>query len=166
MKSILSIYDLLPVVLLVLQTFLFLFCAIAVLRYLKILQLPYAGMEYSQLIKGVGILMSIMIIGFSDAEAVVQTVKTFHNYGDGFYRNTFIKFSQFILLLMIAECIFGFLCFIALRIIPGFRTSSAAEDDIPKAILQVLIIIIIAILMYTCTSSIIETLTPKYINFN
>lgn len=117
MKSILSVYDLLPALLLVLQTFIFLFSTIAVLRYLKILQLPYAGMEYSKLVKAAVILLSVMIISFSDIDGVVQAVKTFHNYDGGFYRNLFIKFSQFMLIIVLTICFFGFLCFIALRII-------------------------------------------------
>ena len=166
MKSILNIYDLLPVLLLVLQTLIFLLTTILVLRYLKILQLPYAGMQYSKLVIAAVILFSVMIISFADVEAVVQSVKTFHNYGDGFYRNLFIKFSQLILIIVLAVCFFGLLCFIAIRIIPGFRQTSATEDDIPGAILKALVMLIIGILLYACAKEISETITPKYINFS
>jgi len=166
MKSILNIYDLLPFFLLVLQTFIFLFSTIAGMRYLKILQLPYAGMLYSKVIIAAVILFSVMIISFVDIDAVVQSVKTFHNYGDGFYRNLLIKFSQFILIIVLAMCFFGLLCFIALRIIPGFRQTSSDEEDIPGAILRALVMLIIGILLYACAKEIIATITPKYINFS
>jgi hypothetical protein len=166
MKSILNLYDLLPVLLLVLQTLIFLLITIAFLRYLKILQLPYAGMEHSKVVIAAVILLSVMIISFSDVGGVVQAVKTFHNYGEGFYRNLFIKLSQFILIIVLTECLFGLLCFIAIRTLPGFRQSSATEDDMPGAILQAVVILIIAILLYACAKEIIEPITPKYINFN
>src|SRR6478672_12334919 len=98
MKSILSIYDFLPLLLLVLQTFILLACTVVVLRYFKILELPYAGMEQRKVLLGAIILVSVMIISFSDIQAMVQSVKTFRSYTDGFYRNVFIKFSQFILI--------------------------------------------------------------------
>jgi membrane-bound acyltransferase YfiQ involved in biofilm formation len=166
MKSILSIYDLFPVLLLCLQTVLFLTSTMAVLRFLKLLQVPYAGMDYARLIKGAAILISVMLIGFCDMESVVQTVKTFHNYGDGFYRNVFIKFSHFIVVILIAEVVFGLFCFLVLRILPGFRQSSSDADDIPGAILQAIVILLVAVVVYTCTKAVVEPLTPRYINFN
>jgi hypothetical protein len=165
MKSILTIYDLLPVLLLVLQTFLFLVSAITVLRYLKILQLPYAGMEYPKVVIAAVILLSVMIISLGDVEGIVQSVKTFYNYGDDFYRNLFIKFSQFMLIIVLTTGLFGLLCFIAIRIIPGFGQSSATENDMPGAILQAAVTLIIAILLYACEKEIIGMITPKYINF-
>jgi len=155
-----------PVLLLVLQTLIFLLSTIAVLRYLKILKLPYAGMENSKLLTAAVILFSAMVISFADIDAVMQTVKTFHNYGDGFYRNLFIKFSQFILVIVLTECLFGLLCFIAIRTVPGFRQSFATEDDMSGAILQSIVILIVSILLYACAKEVIESITPKYINFN
>lgn len=166
MKSILNVYDLVPVLLLLLQALLFLSGTIATLRYLKILQLPYAGMQYSKVVTGAVLLLSVMIISFADVEGVVQSVRVFHNYGDDFYRNLFIKFSQYMLIIVLTEVLFGVLCFIVMRVIPGFRQSYLAEDDMPGAILQAVVIFIIAILLYTCAKGVIETITPKYINFN
>lgn len=166
MKSILNIYDLLPALILVMQTFLILLIAIAVLRYLKILQLPYAGMEYPKVILAAAILLSVMIISLADVEGVVQSVKTFRNYEDGFYRNLFTKFSQFMLITVSTAFLLGLLCFIAIRTIPGFRKSPGSEDDMPGAILKAVVILIIAFLLYACSKAIIETITPKYINFN
>lgn len=166
MKPILSFYDFLPALLLVLQTFIFLLSSIAVLRYLKLLQLPYAGMVYPKLLIAAVVLLSVMIISFADFEGVQQSVKAFHNYRDGFYRNLFTKFSQFILIIVFTVCILGLLCFILLRIIPGFRQSSAGEEDMPGAILQSLVILIIAVLLYNSAKEIVETITPKYINFS
>lgn len=165
MKPILSMYDFLPVLLLLLQTFIFLLTAIAVLRYVKLLQLPYAGMEYARLLVAAVVLFSAMIISFADVEGVVQASKTFHNYGNGFYRNLFIKFSQFILIILLTECLFALLCFIIIRVSPGFRQSFVEGDDMPGAILLAVVIFILAVLMYSCAKEIIEILTPKYINF-
>lgn len=166
MKSILSIYDLMPAIMLLLQTFIFLFSAITLLKYYKLLHLPYAGMAYPKLVMAATLLLSVMIISFSDVDGMVQSIKTFHSYGDSFYRNLFIKFSQFILIIVLTECLFALLCVITLRIIPGFRQSFADEDDMPGAILQAIVIIIISILLYSCAKEMIAQITPKYINFN
>lgn len=166
MKPILSIYDLLPAILLIAQTFIFLLCTVTVLRYLKILQQPYAGLAYPKLLTASVSLFSVMIISFADAEGVVQAVKAFHNYGEGFSRNLLTKFSQFIFIILLTACLFGLLSFIAIKVLPGFRKSLADEDDIPGAVLRVVVILIIAILLYSCAKEIIEIITPKYINFN
>lgn len=166
MKAILDVYNLLPVLLLILQTFIFLISSTAVLRYLKLLQLPYAGMSYSNLLVAVVILFSVMVISFADVEAVIQATKSFHNYGNGFSRNLFIKFSQFVLVIVLTWLLFALLSFMAIRLISGLRQSSAIEENIPGAILQSSIILIIAILLYVCAKEIIEIITPKYINFS
>lgn len=166
MKSILSLYNLLPMLLLVVQTLIFLVSTVAVLRYIKVLRLPYAGMEHSKLLIGATILLSLIIISFSDVGGVIQTVKTFQNYETGFYRNVFVKFSQFILLTVLTQCLFGLLCYVCIKIIPGLRQSSVNEDDMPGAVLQAIVIFLLALLLYACAKEIIETVTPKYINFN
>lgn len=165
MKSIVNIYDLLPVLLLVLQAFIFLLTTIAILRYLEILKLPYAGMAYPKVVIAAVVLLSVMIISFADADAVVQSVKAFHSYDDRFYRNLFIKFSQFMLIIAITQCVFGFLCFIAIRALPGFRQSFANEDDMPGAVLQGIVILILAVILYISVKEVIGHITPKYINF-
>jgi hypothetical protein len=166
MKSILNSYDLLPVLILVLQTLIFVLATMVVLRYLKILQLPYAGMQYSKVVTAAVVLFSVIIISFSDIEGVVQSVKTFHNYGDDFYRNLFVKVSQFILIIVLQIFLFGLLCFIAIKIIPGFRQTTANEDDIPGAIFKALVMLTFGILLYACAKEIIVTITPKYVNFS
>lgn len=165
MKSILNIYDLVPLLLLILQTFTFLIVTFVILRNLKILQVPYAGMQYSKVMIAAVVLFSVMIISFADVEGVVQSVKTFHSYGDGFYKNVFMKFSQFILIIVLTISLFGLLCFVSLKIIPGFEQASVNEGDIPVAVFKGLVILIIGILMYACAKGIIETITPKYVNF-
>lgn len=165
MKSIVNIYDLLTVLLLVLQAFIFLLTTIAILRYLEILKLPYAGMAYPKVVIAAVVLLSVMIISFADADAVVQSVKAFHNYDDRFFRSLFVKFSQFILIIAVTQCVFGFLCFIAIRMLPGFRQSFANEDDMPGAIFQGIVMLIIAVILYGSAKELIEEITPKYINF-
>ncbi|RZM11824.1 MAG: FAD-dependent oxidoreductase [Pedobacter sp.] len=70
MKSILSIYDLLPIVLLVVQTLIIVIGTVYVLRYLKILQTPYAGMEIRKVVLAASMLLSTLIISFADVEAL------------------------------------------------------------------------------------------------
>lgn len=166
MKSILSIYDFLPVVLLVVQTLIILGCTVGALRYFKILQLPYAGMEYRKVVLATAALIAMALISFSDVEALIQTVKTYHQYDDGFYRNLLMKFSQFFLIIVIAELLLALVSFVIIRIIPGLKQSYSTEDDMPGAILHGFIIIIFAVLLYLCTKEIISTITPRYINFD
>lgn len=166
MKSILSIYDLLPVLLLVVQTVIIMISTVYVLRYLKILQLPYAGMENRKVVLASTILLSALIISFSDVEALIQAVKTFQQYEENFYKNVFVKFSQFFLVIILAQGLLGLLSFFALKIIPGLKASYPTEDDMPGAIIQGLITIVFAVLLYLCAKEIITTITPKYINFN
>lgn len=166
MKSILSIYDFLPVLLLVIQTIIIMISTVYVLRYTKILQLPYAGMENRKVVLASTILLSALIISFSDVEALIQAVKTFQQYEENFYKNVFVKFSQFFLVIILAQGLLGLLSFFALKIIPGLKASYSTEDDMPGGIIQGLITIVFAVLLYLCAKEIITTITPKYINFN
>lgn len=166
MNAVLNLYSFLPALMLCLQAFIFLAGTIMLLRFVKILQLPYAGMDYAGTVKAAAILLSVMIISFSDITAVIQTVKVFHNYGDNFYSNLFIKFSQFILIVFLTICIFELCVFFAIRVIPGLRQSTTTEGDIPGAVLQAIIMLVIAVYLHVCAKEIIETITPKYINFS
>ncbi|WP_144888706.1 hypothetical protein [Lacibacter cauensis] len=148
------------------QTFILLLSIVSVLRKIKLLQLPFAGIAYPKLLITAAILLSTMMISFADIDGLMQSVRVFHNYGDGFYRNLFFKFSQFILLIMLSEFLFALLFFVSIRIIPGFRQSFADQDDLPGAILLSIVMLLLAFLLYCCTTEVMEKLTPKYINFS
>jgi hypothetical protein len=123
-------------------------------------------MENRKVVLASTILLSALIISFSDVEALIQAVKTFQQYEENFYKNVFVKFSQFFLVIILAQGLLGLLSFFALKIIPGLKASYPTEDDMPGAIIQGLITIVFAVLLYLCAKEIITTITPKYINFN
>jgi uncharacterized membrane protein len=88
MNSIFRLEILLPVLLLVLQAFILLFLCLFVLRRLKIVKTPYAGMDYSQVIIAAAFLFGVFFISTSDTGALFQAFKTFQNAASTIFWNT------------------------------------------------------------------------------
>src|SRR5688500_5862805 len=98
---------LLPIGLIVLQELLLLFAGISILKKMKFLVTPIACMDYSQVIVVGCFLFGITLIGTGDIEGLFQSYKTFQNAGRQVYSNTFSKFSEYFLTVLIFEILFA-----------------------------------------------------------
>jgi hypothetical protein len=167
MQSILNFQLLIPISLLVLQTFILLFIEVAVLRRFKILKLPYAGMEYSNLIIVAILLFGVFFISTADIGALFQSFKTFQNARENIFSNTFYKFSQFFLVIFFFQILFALISFFIIRLLLGFKNSikELEEGNIPGSILMAVIILSFAIIFQFCAKEVIEYITPQYLNF-
>lgn len=158
---------LLPIGLLVLQTFIFLFICTTVLKRLKLLRAPYAGMEYSQLIVAAAFLFSTFYISTADIAGLFQAFKTFENAKENLFANTFYKFSQFFLAALFFEILFALVSIFIIKLSLGFRNpiKEIEEGNIPAAILMAVIIISFAIVFQFCAREVIVYITPQYLDF-
>lgn len=167
MHSILNFDILLPISLLLLQSFLLLFICIFVLRRIRLLKTPYGGMEYSEVIVAAMFLFSIFFISTANIEGLFQAFKTFQNQQENVFSNTFSKFSQFFLVVLLFELLFGLVSFFIIRILLGFKNSFREIQDgsIPSAILTGVLLISFALLMQFSAKEVIQYITPQYLNF-
>jgi hypothetical protein len=167
MNSILRFETLLPVGLLVVQTFVLLFICIFVLRKLKILKTPYAGLEYSQLILASAFLFGVFFISTAGTGALFQVFKIFQNAGSKLFSNTVSKFGQFFLVILFFEFLFGLVSFFIIKLLFGFKNSlrEIEEGNIPSAVLMAVITVSVAVVFQFSTKQIIDFIVPVYINF-
>jgi hypothetical protein len=167
MNTILRFEMLIPILLLVMQSFVLLFIGLFILRRLKLLKLPYAGMEYSQLIVTASILFGVFFISTADTGGLFQTFKTFQNANSKVFSNTFYKFSQFFLVVFFFEILFGLISFFIIKLLLGFKGTlkEIEEGNIPASVLMGVIIICFAIILQHSGREVIDYITPKYLNF-
>src|ERR1700712_4758237 len=121
MNSILHFTVLLPIALLVLQAFVFLFICTTFLKRFKLIKVPYAGMEYSHLIVAAAFLFSVLFISTADIAGLFQAFKTFENANGSVLSNTFYKFSQFFLALLFFQILFGLVSAFIIKLLLGFK---------------------------------------------
>src|SRR5215207_1859017 len=121
MNSIFSVENLLPALLLVIQAFMLFFICLFVLRKLKILTFPYAGLEYSQLILASAFLFGVFFISTADSGGLFQAFKTFQNMHSKLFSNITSKFGQFFLVIVFLEFLFGAFCFFIIKLLFGFK---------------------------------------------
>lgn len=165
--SILSLELLLPIGLLVIQALIVLFICVGVLKRMRILRTPYAGMEYSQLIIATVFLFSVFLIAIADTTALFQAFKTFQNNKQDVLSNTISKFSQFFLVVLFFELLFGLISFLVIKLLLGFKNSfqEINEGNVPAAVIMSIVLLGFSITLNTCAKEILEYMTPQYLNF-
>jgi hypothetical protein len=156
---------LLPVALLLVQAVVLLFIFIWVLRKLKILRTPFAGMEYSQVMVAAAFLFGAFFIATADSSSLFQTFKTLQNAGQK-TSSGLTKFNQFFLVIVFFEALLTLISFFASKLLLGLKNTAKEieEGNIPVSILLSVIIVGFAIILQVCAKEIIEYITPHYIN--
>jgi sterol desaturase/sphingolipid hydroxylase (fatty acid hydroxylase superfamily) len=167
MKSILNFDVLIPIGLEVIQALLLLFSCITLLRKFRLLKLPYAGMEYSEIAFACFLLFSVFFISTANIEGLFQAYKTFENQQEQVFSNTFYKFSQFFLVILLFEFLFVFIAFAVTKVLLGFKNTykEIQEGNLPSAIIIGVIFLGFAIILQYSAKQIIEYITPQYLNF-
>jgi len=157
---------LIPIVLIILQCFVLLFGSITILKRLKFLKTPYAGMEYSQLLVGAAFIFGVFLISTGSTASIFQSFKTFQNGSEGVFTNTFSKFSQFFVVVVVFEVLFFLVGIVSVRLFAGFgKANQVNEGNMPVSILVAVVLIGFSIVFQFCTGEIVDYITPKYINF-
>jgi len=157
MNSILKFELLIPISLLVLQTMILIFLSFSVLKRLKILKVPFSGLEYSQVTVASAILLGILLISMADIAALFQSFKTYQNTKANIFSGTFLKFSQFFMLILFFEILFALLCAFVIKLVLGFKNSikEIEEGNLPAAILMSVILICTSMILQLCAKDLI-----------
>jgi len=165
MKSILQFEILLPILLLIIQTLVHLFICLFVLKRIRLLKTPYAGMEYSQVIVATSILAGVFFISTADVAGLFQTFKTFQNAGSDILFNTLKNFGQLTLITFLLEIAFGLTSFLIIKLLFGFKNTlgEVKEGNMPASILMSIIILGFSLIFQTATKEILEYTIPQYI---
>ncbi|MEJ0105519.1 MAG: hypothetical protein WDO19_24455 [Bacteroidota bacterium] len=165
MNTIIQPQIIVPILLLLLQSIVLLFVSVTILRSLKILKVPYAGMEYSQIILASAFIFGILFISSAGVPALFQSFKIFQNRGTDVIANTFSKFSQFFLIIVFFEIIYSMIFLFLSAIFTGNKKFKDVEEgNIPVSLLVSAITISFAILIKLIGAEIVEWFIPEYIS--
>lgn len=166
MTSILSFNFVLPIGLLLLQAFILLLISTSVLKKLKLLRTPYAGMEYSQIIVAATFLFGVFLISTADTSGLFQAFKTFQNAKQDLWSNTFMKFSQFFLVILFFQVIFVLASFLLCKLLLGYKNTfqEIDEGNVPASILTSVVLLCFSMVLQVAAKETIDYITPKYLN--
>lgn len=156
---------LIPILSIFLQTMLLLFIALFILKKMAILKLPYAGMGYGDSIVTAVFLFSVLYISTASIAAIIQAYKGYSAAGVPVVGGMFTKFSQFFMIVFVAEILFVQLTVIAIRSLGIRLKKKFTEDNIPLALLASAIMIPIAIMIKQIASEVSEYFIPQFIEF-
>lgn len=166
MQTITNLAVLLPVLLLIIQSSIILLLAVVLLRKLKVLKVPYAGMEYSHVILAGSIIFGAFFISISDVANLFQAYKAYDNLGESVARNLFIKFGQFLLVILFFEILFSVIVFTVTKIALGMKSSIKEIEDgnLPLSILLSVIIVCFALVLSTASTELMDLITPRFLS--
>jgi hypothetical protein len=167
MKPLLNLEMLLPVGILLLQIIVILFVCLTILKKVKIIKSPLAGLEYSQAIFACCILFAVFIIDTASVSATFQSFKTYQNQQISILQPLFSKSGQYFLVVLFFEALLGVLIYLVSKILFGLGKGikEIESGNIPFSLLISAIIIGFSIVLNVMAKEVIEYIVPHYLNF-
>ena len=166
MKPIFSPLDWIPLVWILLQSYLILFIIIFFLRRFRILKTPVSGMEYSQVAAAMGLLLGGIFISTGDISSIFQSAKILQNGTGNVFQNMLSKYSEYFLMLIAVMSAYLTLGILNNRIF--FRETKkdgSDESNLPLGVLVAAINLGLSVVCWFCFKELAETFTPVFVNF-
>lgn len=167
MKPLMDPLVLLPVVFLLLQSFLVLFICVTVLRRFKIIKLPFGGVEYSEAIFACSIVVAAFLVSTASVPALFQAFKVFQNQDAAIFPALSAKAGQFFLVVLFFELLLLLVSFLLSSVFSwmGSGTTEIAAGNIPVSLVTSAMVIGFAIVLKKMAAEMIEYIVPHYLNF-
>jgi len=167
MNSVFNLPHLLPIVISVMQLFVVIFLVVVLLRKLKILRLPFAGVEYGEAIFVSSIVLASSLIAIADIGAVFQAYKNLDNRGEPLLKPLLVKSGQFSIVVLFFILLLGLVVYLFYVLFRKLNKSSEkpVNENIPFCILLAVVAIAFGLTFQAMTKEIIEPLIPRYLNF-
>lgn len=167
MKEVLNFGSLLPIAIVLIQLFIFLFICLYLFRKFKVIKLPYAGMEYSQAIFAGAILFAVFFVSTALIPAIFQSFKTYQNQPINLLPPMFGKSGQLLLIILFFEILLGVLIYLVSKVLFGIDKGlkEIEEGNIPFSIFISVIIIGCSIVLHLMAKEMMEYITPRYLDF-
>src|ERR1700754_1272433 len=160
MKTLFPVYIGVTFSLLIVQTYLLVYIALSLLRRIKLLKLPYSGMEYSESLRAAIIILGVLLMSSVNAPGIFQAAKS---YGDS-YASAGAPFLLFFvrsfLIILSFSLVFIFLNFLNIRFL--FQ-EDYRETSLSVSILFCAIAIGFAVACWFTCKEVVDNMTPRYI---
>lgn len=167
MKPILNPAILLPVLFLLFQFIIVLFFAIAILRRINVIKLPFGGVEYSQAIFACSILFAVLFIVTAEVPAIFQSFKALQNQSTRIGEPLAAKAGQFFTVIMFFELLLAGLIFLYSKIFIwlGKGVKEVESGNVPVSLIMSTLIIGSSLVLKIMAEEIIQYIVPHYLNF-
>lgn len=163
-----SYHLLMPVLLLCIQSYAFLFAAIYILKKTAVISTPFSEMDISQVIFASSMIFGIFYISTANFNAFFQAFRTFEGNHSGWLRLTFTRFGEYFILLIGAETLFVLFAILNAKLLPGLGNllKEIKEGDVHSGILLSVISISLSVIIHFIAVQVIDYITPKMVIFN
>jgi len=148
--------------LLVTQSYLFIYVTLLLLRRLKLMKRPYGGMAYSESLPAAVILLGVLLISSGDTSGIFQAAKSYGDNNASIGDSFFLFFARSFMITLIISLLFIVLSFLNIRFL--FRGHFKEPSLAVSIILCAIIIGFAAVCWFTC-KEVIDNMTPRIINF-
>jgi len=166
MKDIFYPVHWLPFIWILFHAYLLLSMAFFFLRKTKVLVYPVAGMEYGNVAVAASILLCVLFLATAPIPAIFQAAKTLQYNGDHILKNTFLQFTEYFIVSVLAAGIFVIVAIYNQRFL--FRTkgdSNTNDGNTAWGILVASVNIGFAIVLWFWLKELSERITPEFVNF-
>jgi hypothetical protein len=157
-----------PVILLIVQTYLLLMASIVVMKRTHMMSKSVDEMEMSQAIIVSAILFGVFFISSGDFSPYLQSYKITVDQGGTTWQQTIGKFGRYFLHVAGAEIVFGLLAFLNIKLLTGIKRidREVATGNVQVSIIASAILISFSILTRFVLVEILDYITPKPVIFN
>lgn len=167
MNNIFTGSHLIPITLVIAQSFIILFLCISGLKRAKILSSPIAGIEYSQAILAASFLFGALTINTTVIEPVFHAFQTYCSQQGNTLKPFMTKFGQFFVIMFVFQLIYISVSWVFSKVIlsgakAGIEISSG---NIPFSILLSACIIVLSISCKIMSSQFMDYITPQFVDF-
>lgn len=161
MKTLFPPYIVLPSLLLVVQTYLLICITLPLLRRIKLLKKPYAGMDYAETLLATILLLGVLFISSADATGLFQAARTYDNPQELIEKTTLQFFARSFLVILLMSTLFIGLNYLNMRL--WFR-DYYKSPGLPLSMLLSAIAVALALTGWFTCKEVIDGITPKLIN--
>jgi hypothetical protein len=157
-----------PVILLVVQTYVLLLTSIVVMKRTHLMTKAIDELEISQAVVASAILFGVFYISSADFNPYLQSYKISFAQSETTWQQTIGRFGRYFLHVAGAEIVFAMLAFLNIRLLTGVRkiNREVAVGNLQVSIIASAILISFAILTRFALAEILDYITPMPVIIN
>lgn len=167
MHPLLNPQQLFPVTILLLQTLIFLFMTMVLLKKAKLAVIPFAGAEYSQVVIVSSVVFSVLFISSSSVTGVFTAFKTFQGQQLPIIKPLLLQASQYFVVLCFFELLLWGLALVYFKLFSwmGPVLTSIQQGNLAVSLVIAALLIGSSILLQAMSKELIDSITPQYLNY-
>ncbi|MCF3110254.1 hypothetical protein LL912_15830 [Niabella sp. CC-SYL272] len=162
MNNFLPAHMVFALLVLLFQTYILFYITLFLMRRLKMLKLPYNGMDHAELLIAVTVILGVMFLSVANAPGLFQAAGSFSDRYPSIGKPLLLYVLRFFIVILLFSSLYIVLSFVNLRVL--FRRYYP-EPGMTVSLLIATVTIGIALVCWFTCGAIIDQMTPQFINF-